>query len=147
MQNVFSILIVSGLVLAGVSGWTIAAELPGESGVLEQCGAYSEAGMRECLAKKVTESSTALKRAEDQTFVALSKWDEDAKYVVSAQEKLRGSSKAFAQYREAQCAFTLSLGGGAIGNALEIRRLACIAGLNAGRAQQLNANAVSLTSK
>lgn len=147
MRIEFSILILSGLVLAGAPGRTVAADLQGESTVLEQCGAFSEAGMRDCLATKVAASSAALQRAEDQTFVALSKWDEDAKYVVSAQGKLRASSKAFAQYREAQCAFTSSLGGGAIGNALEIRRLACVAGLNAVRAQQLDANAVSLKSK
>lgn len=50
--------------------------------------------------------------------------DEDAKYIGLAKEKLRASSKAHKQYPDAQCAFTSSLGGGAIGNALELRRLA-----------------------
>lgn len=48
---------------------------------------HSEAGMRVCLAKKFHESAAALKRAEEQAIVALSKRDEDAKYVNLAKEK------------------------------------------------------------
>lgn len=124
-----------------------AAELESEQAALEECGAYSQAGMRECLAKKSSESNAALKRAEKQAIAALSKWDEDAKFINLAKEKLRVSSKAYEQYREAQCAFAASLGGGAIGNALEMRRLSCLIGLNNEHAGQLTKDASALPSK
>ncbi len=124
-----------------------AAELQSELTALEECGAYSEAGMRECLAKKAHESAMILRGAEGQAIAALSKWDEDAKFINLAKEKLRVSNKAYEQYRDAQCAFAASLGGGAIGNALELRRLSCLVGLNNGRAKQLNADASELPSK
>jgi len=46
-----------------------------------------------------------------------------------------------------QCALAAALGGGAIGNALEIRRLACEAELNAWRADQLQRALVDLPLK
>jgi uncharacterized protein YecT (DUF1311 family) len=147
MKILNSTVLAFALALSGLSGEVWSAELPSERGALEQCGAYSEAGMRECLAKKSHESTTALKRAEERAIVALSKWDEDAKYVNLAKEKLRASSKAYEQYRDAQCAFATSLGGGAIGNALEMRRLACLVGLNAGRTKQLNIDSSALPTK
>ena len=103
--------------------------------------------MRECLAKKSSESNAALKRAEKQAITALSKWDEDAKFINLAKKKLRASSKAYERYRDAQCAFASSLGGGAIGNALEMRRLSCVVGLNNERAKQLAKDASALPSK
>lgn len=109
---------------------------------LEDCRAYPQEGMRQCLAKKAKASEFALRRAETKTAADIAKWDEDAKYVAQAAEKLRASNAAFAQFREAQCAFAASLGGGAIGNALEIRHLACIADMNTARAAGL-AGAVS----
>jgi uncharacterized protein YecT (DUF1311 family) len=124
-----------------------AAELQSERAALEQCGAYSEAGMRECLAKKSRESAVALTRAEERAIVALSKWDEDEKFINLAKEKLRASSKAYEQYRDAQCAFSASLGGGAIGNALELRRLSCLIGLNNGRTKQINTDLSELPPK
>lgn len=141
------IVLTGALLLPGLSGVVRAAELHSERGALEQCGAYSEAGMRACLARKFHESTAALKRAEEQAIVALSKWDEDAKYVHLAKEKLSASSKAYAQYRDAQCAFASSLGGGAIGNALELRRLSCLFGLNTGRTKQLNTDSSALPTK
>ena len=69
----------------------------------------------------------------------LGKWDEDAKYVSSAKTKLQLSNKAFERYREAQCAVSASLGGGAIGHASDMRRLACLTELNDRRAEQLRA--------
>lgn len=104
---------------------------------LDECSAYSQAGMRDCLVKKVHESEATLKQAENKVANMLSKWDEDAKHIAAAKEKLKASGKAFAQYREAQCTFAASLGGGAIGNALEMRRLACVVELNTKRAEQL----------
>lgn len=133
--------------LPGLSGGVWAAELQNERAALEQCGAYAEAGMRECLAKKSHESATSLRRAEEQAIAALSKWDEDAKFVNLAKENLRASSKAYEQYRDAQCTFALSLGGGAIGNALELRRLSCLVGLNIGRAKQLKTDTSALPAK
>lgn len=147
-MQISNLIIVAGaLALQGFSGAVCAAEPQSERAALEQCGAYSEAGMRECLAKKSDESITALKRAEAHAIIALSKWDEDAKYVNLAKEKLRASSKAYEQYRDAQCAFASALGGGAIGNALELRRLSCLVGLNAGRAEQLDTQSSTLPAK
>jgi uncharacterized protein YecT (DUF1311 family) len=147
MQILDRILLAGAFALPGLSGGVWAAELQSERAALEQCGAYSEAGMRECLAKKSHESATSLKLAEEQAIAALSKWDEDAKYVNLAREKLRASSKAYEQYRDAQCAFASALGGGAIGNALELRRLSCLVGLNTGRVKQLNTDLAALPAK
>jgi hypothetical protein len=124
----------------------MAAEVP-KPGALEECGAYSQAGMRECLAKKSRESAFALKQAESKAVAAIAKWDEDAKYVALAKEKLKASDAAFERYREAQCALAASLGGGAIGNALEIRRLACVTDLNRLRAESVSAAATALPSR
>lgn len=103
--------------------------------------------MRECLAKKSDESNAVLRRAEEQAIAALSKWDEDAKFINLAKNKLRASSKAYERYRDAQCAFAAALGGGAIGNALEMRRLSCLIGLNIERAKQLTSAASALPSQ
>jgi len=108
----------------------------------DECSAYSEAGMRDCLAKKAHESEQALKQAEKDVSAVLSKWDEDTKYINFAKKKFAASEKAFAKYREEQCAFAASLGGGAIGNTLDMGRLACVAELNSRRAEQLR-NAVT----
>lgn len=147
MQIANIIVLAGALALQVVSAPIWASELESERGALEQCGVYSEAGMRECLAKKSHESAAALKRAEEQAIVALSRWDEDEKYVNVATEKLKASSKAYVHYRDAQCAFETSLGGGAIGNALELRRLSCLVGLNAGRTKQLNTDSSALPAK
>jgi uncharacterized protein YecT (DUF1311 family) len=112
--------------------------IPNERTLREACSAYSEAGMRDCLAAKARESYNALVQVENQLRAALSRWDEDAKHIRLAQAKLAASDKAFIQYRDAQCAFAASLGGGAIGNALEMRRFACIAELNHRRAKLLH---------
>lgn len=133
--------------LPHLSNCVRAAELQSERAALEECGAYSEAGMRECLAKKARESALGLRRAEERALAALSKWDEDAKFVDLAKEKLKASSKAYEKYRDAQCAFAASLGGGAIGNALELRRLSCIVGLNNGRTKQINTDSSELPPK
>ena len=110
-----------------------------ERTVREQCSGDSEASMHDCLEKKARESDKALKDAERKAANALAKWDEDANFIGQAQTKLRLSSKTFEQYREAQCAFAASIGGGAIGNALDMRRLACVTELNNRRTVQLEA--------
>ncbi len=109
----------------------------GERALREECSAFSQAGMRDCLAKKAQDSQKALQQSEEKAASILSQWDEDDRYINQAKAKLAKSNKAFVKYREAQCAFASSLGGGAIGNALEMRRLACVAELNDRRAEQL----------
>ncbi len=59
-----------------------------------------------------------------------------------AQTRLTRSGRAYIQYRKNQCSLAASLGGGAIGNALDIRRIACAAALNLQHAKLLlNASA------
>ena len=130
-------------------GFCLAAYLPvsalaastdavlGERALREECSALSQAGMRDCLAKKAETSQEALRQAEKKVAGTLSKWDEDRKYINQAKVKLAASNKDFAKYRDAQCAFASSLGGGAIGNALDMSRLACVSELNDRRAEQL----------
>lgn len=78
---------------------------------------------------------------------ALSKWDEDGKYISLTKAKIAASSKEFARYRKAQCEFLASLSGGGAGNAYEMGRLACVAELNGRRAEQLSDAAANLTMK
>jgi len=108
-----------------------------ERALREECSAFSQAGMRDCLAKKAKDSQKALRQAEEKVVNALSSWDEDQKYIDLAKVKFAASNKDFAKYRDAQCAFASSLGGGAIGNPLDMRSLACVAELNNRRAEQL----------
>jgi uncharacterized protein YecT (DUF1311 family) len=111
---------------------------------VDECGALSQAGMRACLARKSAESQGALKRVESDLVSALAIWDEDAKYARLAKERLAASSRAFEQYRETQCAFASSLGGGAIGSALDMRRLTCAIELNDARTRLLSSDIAGL---
>jgi len=52
-----------------------------ERAVREECSAYSQAEMRDCLAKKAHDSERAVRQAEEKVISALSEWDEDAKYI------------------------------------------------------------------
>ncbi|WP_081103851.1 lysozyme inhibitor LprI family protein [Burkholderia anthina] len=113
-----------------------------EKGLYEQCGAYSQAGMKDCLAKKASESREYLKKAEDDALAVIKKWDDGNKYIHASEEALAASNKEFAKYRAAQCEFSASLSGGGAGNAHEMGRLACVAALNGARVEQLR-NAVS----
>lgn len=106
----------------------------------DDCSAFSQAGIRECLAKKAADSAATLKKAEAKAADAISSWDENAKYVKVARARLRESNAAFASYRQAQCAFADALIGGGTGNSHEIRRLACVTDLNAQRAMALGRN-------
>jgi uncharacterized protein YecT (DUF1311 family) len=108
-----------------------------ERDLREECSAFSQAGMRDCLAEKAEASHKALRRAEKKIAGTVSKWDEDDKYVNQAKAKLTASNRKFAQYRETQCEFAASLSGGGAGSAREVRRLACVSELNNRRAQQL----------
>ena len=141
------IVLACAFALPAFSGKIRAAELQSKPTVLEQCGAQSQAGMRECLEKESRASNAALRHAEEQAAAAISKWDEDARFINLAKKKLRASNKAYEQYRDAQCAFAYFLGGGAIGNALEMRRLTCRIELDIGRIKQLNTDMSTLSEK
>lgn len=142
-----SIRILIALVLAFASYSSRASDLSNEMSAMEDCRVYSQAEVRECLSRKSRDSMSALKQAQDKAIAAMSRWDEDEKYIASAKENFTASTRAFEQYRRTQCAFTSSLGGGSIGNALELRRLSCIAALNNARAASLVAAAASLPAK
>jgi uncharacterized protein YecT (DUF1311 family) len=102
------------------------------------------AGVRECLDKQAKESEARMKAAETAFTIAVDRWDTDAKYAKQTRQKLSEAAAAFIKYRAAQCAWATSLGGGAIGNALEMRRLACVAELNLRRADSLQSSAREL---
>ncbi|WP_080412118.1 lysozyme inhibitor LprI family protein [Burkholderia ubonensis] len=110
--------------------------IPSERELRAECS-YEITGVKECLQKKRQDSEANLKHAEDKAENLFDRWDEDPKYIRITKARFVASKKAFAKYREAQCAFASSLGGGAIGNALEMQRLACVAELNNRRADQL----------
>jgi uncharacterized protein YecT (DUF1311 family) len=118
-----------------------------ERALREECSAFSQAGMRDCLAKKADESQKALKQIEDNVVSVLSKWDEDNKYISLAKAKLARSSKEFTKYRETQCEFSVSLSGGAAGNTHQIKHLACVAELNSRRTEQLRNGVANLPIK
>jgi uncharacterized protein YecT (DUF1311 family) len=103
--------------------------------LLDECDAYSMAGMRECLAGKVEDSLKVLQRAERNAADILSKWDDFKPVVIEAQKKFAISNKEFAKYRDKECEFMNSLGGST--NYREHLRLTCIAELNYRRADQL----------
>ncbi|MFJ3464767.1 lysozyme inhibitor LprI family protein [Achromobacter spanius] len=134
---------VNALVLCVVSITALVAANAAESQVsneremLEMCSAYSQAGMRDCLADKADDSQQVLQAAEKAAAAALARWDEDRKYQDEAAKQLAASNQEFARYRTAQCAFSMSLIGGGAGNSREIGRLRCVAALNYQRASQL----------
>ncbi len=97
----------------------------------------SEAEMTKCLKAKALKSQKELQNTEKKLIKKISKWDEDPSYINIAKANLTAANKEFIKYRDAQCKFNYSLGGGAIENALEMRLFACIAELNNRRNQQL----------
>ncbi|MDZ4358400.1 MAG: lysozyme inhibitor LprI family protein [Variovorax sp.] len=107
------------------------------------CGneSFSMAAVRECLDKKEAESKAHLKRAEANLLRAIAKWDIEPPYIAATKAKLAAARKSFAKYRDDHCAYAKSVGGTAIGNALEMRRAACVAELNNRRAEQLRISA------
>ena len=143
----FRLLFAGTLGLSAFPHQVWAAELQIEHAALQQCGAYSQAEMRGCLKKVFDESNERLRHAEEQAFSALAGWDEDAKFIDLAKKKLQASSKAHQQYRDAQCAFVSTLAGGAIGHAVELRRISCIIKLNVERTQQLKTESATLPLK
>lgn len=102
---------------------------------------FSMAAVRECLDKKEVESEVTLKRAEANLLRAIARWDIEPPYIAATKARLAAARKSFARYREDHCAYAKSVGGTAIGNALEMRRAACVAELNNQRAEQLRISA------
>ncbi len=102
----------------------------GARALREECSAYSQAGMRDCLSKKAVSSETSLQQTKAKVSRALTMWDEDKTYASQAKANLAISNKDFSKYRDTECKFLASLNGGAASNAHEIRRLACVAELN-----------------
>lgn len=113
----------------------------------DECAAGSQGEMRSCLEKTSQASATTLAAAEQAAMSALSRWDEDEKYRKSSIAALKNSSKSFSAFRQAQCDFFSSLGGGAIGNALALRRLECVTRLNQWQAEWLRAASSDLPAK
>jgi Lysozyme inhibitor LprI len=122
----------------------LAQALPTERELREECSASSQAGMADCLAAKASASTAALAQAETRLRARIAKWDEGARFKTAARTRFAESQTAFYRYRTAACAFNSSLGGGAIGHALSMRRLACIAELNLRRAELLDRAATDL---
>ena len=114
---------------------------------MDQCDEFSQAGIRECLTGKVKESVRELIVTEEKAGAALKRWDEEAEFVARAEEKLRSSRKAFLAYRDSQCIFAASLGGGAIPKALQMRQLACLYAINTERSQHLKRLIADIPSK
>lgn len=139
------LVIVFGIgILLPLSNSSLASrEIKSEFELRDECS-YDSVGIRECLQKKLKSSEINLKNAEEKVSQSLAKWDEDPEYISAAKAKLKNANDEFIKYREAQCQFALSLGGGAIGNALDVRRFACIAELNNRRAEQLLSSIVAL---
>lgn len=111
---------------------------------VQDCDAYSQADRLACLGKAAAASEIELKQARTALASAIDRWDEDAKYKAAARRQLDAADHAFAKHRTAHCKLQQSLGGGAVGNGLEMRQLRCVEALNSARAAQLSQMAKSL---
>ncbi|NHZ65913.1 lysozyme inhibitor LprI family protein [Massilia genomosp. 1] len=110
-------------------------------GALALCDQFSQADIRDCIAKQAATSAAVLKAAQAKVVAAMAKWDEDENYVNVARAKLKQANIVFVRYRESECGYATSLVGGAAGNSHEISRLACVADLNTQRAARLTRDA------
>lgn len=108
---------------------------------------FSMVDVRKCLEIKLQVSESSLKESEQAMRLALNAWDEETRYIKQAQTRLDKAEKSFIVFRKSHCEFAYSLGGGAIGNALDMERIACMAELNNTRAQQLNLMASDIRKK
>jgi uncharacterized protein YecT (DUF1311 family) len=127
-------LIIAALMLAPQPGLVAAI---GERELREECSAsaLSQIEFGECLEKKRQESASELQSAETLMRTALTQWDEDAYFVHQAQEMFTVAANAFTAYRELQCEFARSRGGGGVHSSTF--RLACETELNLKRAAEL----------
>jgi hypothetical protein len=112
--------------------------------ISDLCTEFSQAEMRPCLQEEVRKSFAALGRSNLNMTQALSAWDETSRYRNAAIAALRRSETAFSAYRKSLCAFDASLGGGAIGTALESRSMRCVIQLNLERSSWLDAKAKAI---
>lgn len=112
---------------------------------IDACSGRSQADLRICLENKAKASEAELSQAEQTAVTALTRWDEDQRYRSAAATLLKTSNKSFIQFRAAQCEFAAALGGGAAGNARELRRLTCVADLNYTRAETLRQQVTDLS--
>ena len=126
-----------------------APAIQSEKELRDECSeeSISMVDMRKCLEKKLQVSETALKESEQAMRLALNAWDEEPRYIKLAQTRLDKAEKSFIAFRKSHCEFAYSLGGGAIGNALDMGRIACMAEVNNTRAQQLNLMASNVRQK
>jgi len=117
-----------------------------EYALREACSeaSFSQVDIRECLAKEAADSQQALQQAEAHILSTFARWDEWESVITRAKTNLAAANQSFVKYRYDQCEFAASLGGGAIGAALDMRRLACVAELNNRRAAQLRDAAADL---
>jgi len=116
-----------------------AAQTPSATGELalrDECS-FTPPGMNECLAAKVEASMVELRDARRFAIQRLDAGEEDGRYRRLAIWRLRAADASFERYRKAHCDFAASMGGGAIGHALNARRLACVADLNHRQAELL----------
>jgi uncharacterized protein YecT (DUF1311 family) len=143
-MQIANLILIAGILVSPAAN---SAETLSARQIIERCAGASEAGIRDCLVKKSHEIEIALQQAAGTAIVKLSNWDEDPKYVAAVQERLKAAQLAFEQYRDAQCAYASALGGGAIGNALELRRLACVVELNSRQAQSIASSISRLPTK
>jgi uncharacterized protein YecT (DUF1311 family) len=124
----------------------LAVGLSGSPPEAELCDG-SQADRRICLSRLAETSEADLRSAEAAMETSLSAWDEEPMPVAAASARFARSRAAFSHYRQAQCDFNASLGGGAIGSALEMRRLMCVIELTRRRAGELRELAVRLPRK
>lgn len=124
-----------------------AVEMQTEQAARDDCSGDAEAGMTQCLVDKRDTSIQALGAAREHVRAALARWIEDARYARLAAQRLHAADQAFERYRTVECGFNRALGGGAIGNALDMRALACEVELNTTRAAQLEQLAARIRAK
>jgi hypothetical protein len=146
MHALMTLALVAALALVG-AGSAGAVEVQSEKAARDDCSGNSQAEMSACLATKATASRDALNASRENVRAAIGRWYEDAKYIRQATARLDEADKAFEKYRAAECAFNRALGGGAIGNALDMRTLACQVELNTTHADQLDQLASRIRAK
>ena len=109
-----------------------------QSELRRYCGekVFSQVDVAYCLEKIFYISEAELDKSQWKLSNLLSKWDEGRDYIVRAKNKLKKSHKEFIKYRDRECDFAHSLGGGAIG--LNKITYSCLAELNFQQAKQLD---------
>jgi len=142
MRSEIAVLRAFGLSVVLLSFPSGARSAPPVQEIGDECDAFSQADRRDCLSRKVVSTDAAVLAAEGRLLARIEAWDEDAKYRTAAKARFTASKKAFALYRAAECGFRASLGGGAIGKALTIRKLACVVELNVRRRLYLDETVV-----